>query len=133
MSQAFLIRQNHRRPTLEEICESASFLGFPRKAMQPGRVVHGVAKLGLQPSWARLFCGRSGPGRQTFLSSACSRRCNACIFPCFSFIFLCLPFYCNKTHDIKLTILTICKRTVLGHEVHLCCCEIITNIHLQDF
>lgn len=35
MSRAFLIRQNHRPQPLEEICESASFLSFPRKAVRP--------------------------------------------------------------------------------------------------
>lgn len=35
MSRTFLIRQNHRRQTLEEICESSSFLSFPKKVMRP--------------------------------------------------------------------------------------------------
>lgn len=62
MSPAFLIRQNHSRQTLEEICESASFLSFPSKALRsapsstPPRVCSPLRVAGL--AWEDKFPSR---------------------------------------------------------------------------
>ena len=71
MSQAFLIRQNRGGQTLEEVCESACFLGVPRKAMRPV-LSHTLCSGAGPPECVPLVCyGRQAWLEETHLPPTC--------------------------------------------------------------
>lgn len=89
MSRTFLIRQNHRRQTLEEICESASFLGLPKKVVRPApshTLSHTAGSSGLLSMFTPAMAGLAWEDKLLSLP-ACSRRCHIYLFSCPSFVF----------------------------------------------